>query len=239
MDTSSTTKTAGETPAAAAGTPHQPPLHIPYPDRVADPDPLFDPAIPENHKRNCGHTGPVSEAGRAKIAQNARKHGACSRTLILPGESEKEWLKLFTRWQAAYNAYDPDSLEYEFVLKTAQAEWFRLRVQFQYDDFQVAVCDIPPHQWSPFDIKRHELMQRYKNSVERAFQREFRLLEQYVKAHPKPKNAEPEAPAEPAEQEMTPLVTVTNSKTGESVIYPPKPVLFPRWPPIKKNRGSS
>jgi hypothetical protein len=225
------------TAATAIPPPHEPPVYIPYPDRVADPDPEFDPA---NQKRNSGRTGPTSPAGRAASSQNARKHGACSATLILPGESENDWLSLLSRWQAVYRA-DPDSLAYDFVVKTAQAEWFRIRVQLQYDDFVVSVSDTPAC-WASDQIKKHDLMLRYKTTAERSFQREFRLLEQFCKIH-KPtapeENENNEAePTTPPAAETIPEVRIKNSATGQSVIIPSKPAVRPLWNPPSKDRAS-
>jgi hypothetical protein len=68
-------------------------------------------------KRNSGHTGHTTPEGRATCSRNAIKHGACSKTLILPNESEQDWLDLFDRW---HNGYKPKAgLELDFVLKVA------------------------------------------------------------------------------------------------------------------------
>ena len=239
MFSNAETVTQKETPDETTNQPSPvfPPINIPWPDRVADPDPEFDPANPENQKRNCGHTGPISEAGKAKIAQNARKHGACSRTLILPGESEKEWRKLFAQWQHNYSAYDPESVIYQFVLKTAQAEWHRLRVQLAYDDFLVSnpefmVCLMPE------PVRKHELLSRYKTTAERAFQREFRLLEQCYKSE-KQKQKEQQKKAE-ADQAAKPFVTppmyTYNEETGECEVSPGVECLVPLFVPKNERR---
>jgi hypothetical protein len=41
-----------------------------------------------------------------------------------------------------------------------------------------------PANWTPDYIKKHDLLLRYKITAERAFQRTFRLLEQFCKLHP-------------------------------------------------------
>jgi hypothetical protein len=55
--------------------------------------------------------------------------------------------------------------------------------------------------WTPEQVKQHELALRYKNAADRAYQREFRMLEQYYKTHC-PKPAAPQ-PAEEAENQPT------------------------------------
>jgi hypothetical protein len=133
-------------------------------------------------KRNSGRTGPTSPEGRAISSKNSIKHGACSRTLILPGESEESWLLLLSHWCQTYQPAE-DSLEYDFVLKTAQAEWHRIRTQRNYDVYLYILQGVSPFNWTPDQIKKHDLNLRYKTAADRAFQREYRLLEQHYKIH--------------------------------------------------------
>jgi hypothetical protein len=149
---------------------------------------IFDHPAAEEHvefepeKRNCGRTGPTSSEGRSASSKNAIKHGACSRTLVLPGESEESWQLLLGRWCKTYQPAE-DSLEYDFVLKTAQAEWHRIRTQRNYDVYLHILQGVSPFNWTPDQIKKHDLNLRYKTAAERAFQREYRLLEQHYKIH--------------------------------------------------------
>jgi hypothetical protein len=150
---------------------------------------IFEPRAPadeysdaEPEKRNSGRTGPTSPQGRAISSKNAFKHGACSDTLILPCESEEAWLLLLDRWRQTYQPAE-DSLKYDFVLKTAQAEWHRIRAQRNYDTYLNSTYGLSPFNWSPHQIKKHDLMLRYKTAADRAFQREYRLLEQHYKIH--------------------------------------------------------
>jgi hypothetical protein len=143
----------------------------------------FEHSDAEPEKRDSGRTGPTSPEGRATSSKNATKHGACSHTLILPGESEDAWLLLLNRWCQTYEP-EEDSLKYDFVLKTAQAEWHRIRTQRNYDVYLYILQGVSPFNWTPDQIKKHDLNLRYKTAAERAFQREYRLLEQHYKVHP-------------------------------------------------------
>ena len=58
------------------------------------------------HTPGAGSTGRTSPAGKATSSQNATKHGCTSTRLILPGESEADWLQLREGWIADYQ---PDS----------------------------------------------------------------------------------------------------------------------------------
>ena len=158
-----------------------------------------------NKKRNSGRTGATSPAGLARSALNSLKHGGCSRTLIIEGESEDAWLLLHDRWCAAYQtSEDSNSLLYDFVRKTAQAEWFRIRCQHHYDLYVLSLSALSPINWTADEIKKHDLLFRYKGAAERAFHRENRALEQHYKLHRPPENkaSQPEsAPALPQQPE--------------------------------------
>ena len=192
----------------------------------SQPDPNPD---PEPKKRNSGRTGPTSAEGRAASVQNARKHGACARTLILPMESEQGWLILLSRWQDSYQPLEA-SLEADFVLRTAQAEWDRLRAQRQYDEFITTSAGHPPYMWTPEQCKMHDLMLRYKNSAERSFHREYRLLEAHYKSHKL-------APPPPAEDPKPIPDLIIELGTSEEILEqmraqrPPWQELPPLFPP--------
>jgi len=152
----------------------------------------------QSEKRNCGRTGPTSPEGRAASSKNAVKHGACARTLILPCETEEAWELVLAHWCEIYQPAE-DSLAYDFVLRTAQAEWHRIRAQRNFESFMATTEGGSTFNWTPDQIKHHDLALRYKTAAERSFQREFRLLEQFYKAH-HPKPAKEPAPKEEKEQ---------------------------------------
>jgi len=196
----------------------------------------------EPKKRNCGRTGPTSPEGRAASSRNAIKHGACCRTLVLPDESEEAWELVLAHFCKTYLPTE-DSLEYDFVLKTAQAEWHRIRAQRNYDSFTCHMQGMATFNWTPDEIKKHDLALRYKTAAERAFQREYRLLEQHYKAHgPKPvkepvaqETAAPQEPAEENEPDLGPAILFVeddpNSPTGYTVIercVPERPPATPQ-----------
>ena len=167
---------------------------------AAPPEEWENPEAPRK-KRNCGRCGATSEAGRRRSAMNALKHGATAKTLILKVESEEGWLILLNRWLDRFQPVE-NSLEAEFVLRTAQSDWARMRCARQYDQFIHSVNCTAPDEWTPEQIKKHDLMLRYRSAAERSFHREYRALETHYKIHnllPKPKpepksEANPEAP---------------------------------------------
>jgi hypothetical protein len=169
---------------------------------------MYDSENSEPEKRNCGRTGPTSPEGRAASSKNSTKHGACARTLILPHESKEEWESLLAHWCDLYKPAE-DSLYYDFVVRTAQAEWHRRRAQVNFDVFMADTGGGATINWRPEQIKNYDLALRYKTSAERSFQREFRLLEQFYKAHP-PRSAE-----EPAAHERAAKDTVSQAPEAQ------------------------
>jgi hypothetical protein len=206
----------------------------------------------ESEKRNCGRTGPTSPEGRAASSKNSTKHGACARTLILPHESKQEWEDLLAHWCDLYKPAE-DSLYYDFVVRTAQAEWHRRRAQVNFEVFMADTGGGSTINWQPEQIKKYDLALRYKTSAERSFQREFRLLEQFYKAHPPQPPPKEEQAKEKEENDdedpesMGPAVVFTvedpTSPTGYRVLQrcvpqrPRKtdPLRFDPRPPLKNS----
>ena len=199
-------------------------------------------------KRKSGRSGPTSAAGRAISSRNAIKHGACSQTLILKGESEASWLLLLEQWCQTYNIAVPpaddddhdenteadnpeNSLTYSFVLKTAQAEWRRIRCQRNFDNYLALHNPRSPINWSPEELNMHNLLLRYQNAAERSFQREIRTLEQHCKIHqekpaaapppktnPKQPQAQPQPEPAPRPASITLIGEDPDSPTGYSIL---------------------
>ena len=164
---------------------------------AAPSDEMENPEAPRK-KRNCGRCGATSEAGRRRSAMNALKHGATAKTLILKAESEQGWLILLNRWKDRYQPLE-NSLEAEFVLRTAQSDWARMRCAREYDEFVHRLNFVPPEDWTAEQVKKHDLMLRYRSAAERSFHREYRALEMHYKIHnllpkpePTPETAAPE-----------------------------------------------
>ncbi len=140
------------------------------------------------------------EAERAaEQAEEKRRHalnvkfGACCYTLVLPCETEEAWNVLLQHWCASYNPAE-NSLEYDFVFRTAQADWERIRAQREFNMYRAHLGARPAFCWDAEETKMYDRLLRYKNGAERCFQREFRMTEQFFKSHrpPAPKGVVPE-----------------------------------------------
>ena len=180
-------------------------------------------------KRNSGRTGPTSFAGRQTSARNAPRHGMCATTLIIAGEAESDWLLLFQSWLNTYENPAENTVLYSFVIKTAQAEWRRLRIEREYDLHLVCHGNPPIGGWQPEEIKTHDLILRYLTTAERRFKSEYRMLEHHFKTHHKPQTqaSQPSPEPQPEERKM-PTFLYVNNETGEAVDgqgnhYPPPP----------------
>jgi hypothetical protein len=161
----------------------------------------------------------------------------CATTLILNYENEEDWFLLLNTWLAEYHNPADTTLLYTFVLKAAQAEWFRLRLQHQYDLNFLHHGAPPINAWTPAEIKQHDLLQRYLTAADRKFQRDYRLLEHHWKSHHKPSPESKKAATQPdPEPDDTPMpqILYVNNGTGEAVDawgnrFPPPP----DWKPKK------
>jgi hypothetical protein len=74
------------------------------------------------NRRNAQHsTGPKTDAGKEKSAQNALKFGLFSRHVLLPGEDESELAQLRDGIRARFNP--ADALEEVYVERIVTASW--------------------------------------------------------------------------------------------------------------------
>jgi hypothetical protein len=155
-----------------------------------------------------------AEEAEAEAADEARRHarkiefGTRCYTLILECEAEEAWQIVLQHWCATYNPAE-NSLEYEFVYRTAQADWERIRAQREYNSCR-AHLGCSAFNFTAEQTKLFDRMLRYKNSAERGFQREFRLTEQFFKSHrPTPRATAKEPAFVPTPEDELPDVIFT------------------------------
>ncbi len=81
----------------------------------------------ETNRANAAKsTGPITPAGKAKVAQNARKHGLTARQIVLPGESEEDYEHLLSAYLDQFQPETP--LEFELVTVMAASRWRHRRL---------------------------------------------------------------------------------------------------------------
>ena len=181
-----------------------------------------------------------------RASRNSLKHGACAVTLILPCESEAAFFILLARWCRDYhipeaeltriNTADCDScsdhgLTYDFVRRAAEADWHRIRCQRTYDSYSRMYIDgRSPFNWTPEEVKMHDLHLRYKTAADRAFHRENRALQQHLTFKHQQKrwqreeqeasaaSAEPAPATHPKVPPFTVIAIDPESPTGYSIV---------------------
>ena len=80
--------------------------------------------------------GPVTPEGKAKVSQNALKHGLCGKFRVLDGEDQDAFDYLFQ--QFAKDEQPVGSLETELVRRMAEYSWLRYRAsRFQTACFRI------------------------------------------------------------------------------------------------------
>ncbi len=76
-------------------------------------------------KANCNNakksTGPRTEEGKARVANNALKHGLLARDTVLPGEDPADFDRQLSALEA--DIQPANSLEFELVRQIADAQW--------------------------------------------------------------------------------------------------------------------
>jgi hypothetical protein len=171
----------------------------------------------------------------------------CSGTLLITGEKEEDWNNLFASWLSQYQNPDENTVLYTFVVKTAQAEWFRLRAQNEFDFFLENYSQPAIYCWDAERLKRHELLMRYVTAAERKFQRDYRMLEHHWKSHhakaaTKPVTVKETKPEPEPQYHDKPLIQFINHETGEwqdahgnkypaPPDYKPEPIIPGVYPP--------
>ena len=84
-------------------------------------------------------TGPRTEQGKARVAQNALKHGLLARDTVLPGEDPADFDRQLSALEA--DLQPANSLEFELVRQIADAQWRMRRLTRMETGFIAAAVD--------------------------------------------------------------------------------------------------
>ncbi len=122
-----------------------------------------------------------NETEKQNPAMNAVKHGLAAKTLVMPHEDLAELQKIFAAWLAEYGNPAEGSVLYRFAEKVAQSDYRRERFDRYYDQCLHSISE-DLGVWMPGDKIRFDLALRYKTAHERAFQRDYRMLDSHYKA---------------------------------------------------------
>ncbi len=137
----------------------------------------------EAARRNGAHSqGPISEEGRRRSSQNARKHSFFASYSMLPGEDREEFDALLL---AYLQEYTPATLtESHFVHDLADSEWRLQRVRGYLADLQTNVMSKFQARRTPAEAFHHlakegptlSLLLRYETKFQRQYEKALQQL---------------------------------------------------------------
>jgi hypothetical protein len=83
--------------------------------------------IAANRRNAKKCTGPKTPEGKAASSMNALRHGLRARTVVLPGESQEEFDKIFAGLQ---DLYQPQNVAEQYLVDQAViAQWMLVRAE--------------------------------------------------------------------------------------------------------------
>ena len=122
-------------------------------------------------------TGPRSQAGKNRSSRNAVRHGCCSNSLILEGESPEEFRQLRDSWMYDYNP--TSSVLTDLVLQVVIAQWLLIRKRGRYNqnEHRIEKEESNCLNWTEEHHKDMERFGRYLRQAERQFTNALSNLE--------------------------------------------------------------
>jgi hypothetical protein len=108
---------------------------------------------------------------------NAAKHGCRAKELIVPGERRSDYDKLWEMWLAEYA---PESeVDMELLRMLVHAAWRLRRSERALREVERALKKArgPAAEWTDDEIRRVQLMQRYKTTDENSYYKALRNIE--------------------------------------------------------------
>ena len=133
------------------------------------------------HDQRSKSPGPKTPAGKRKSSKNSTTHGCLSSEKILPGESQDEYDAL---WQEWLDKYEPaDNLDLDLLRQLVDCAWRLRRSERTLTQVEAALLaqNLDASQWTGEDVKRLQLMQRYRTTAENSFHRALRLVQHLAK----------------------------------------------------------
>jgi hypothetical protein len=160
--------------------------------------------ILSNRQNGLLSSGPTSARGKAIASQNSRKHGLCSKQIVLPGEDPAEYDALR---QSLFNDYAPaNETERTLVEELAAGSWRLARARRH----ETAILEKllgdskdPDEAFADLFVERPkevERLLRYVTTIERAYYRALNKLEKLQK-----ERAQQERESQLAESWLDPL----------------------------------
>ena len=120
--------------------------------------------------------GPVTPEGKAAAAQNALKHGLCSKQVVLPGEDQAEYDRRLADYVKTFQPRN--QAERDLVDTMAAARW-RLNRLMRLEAALLADVEEPKQA-----LKILSLLMRYENQLNRSYDKAFEYLQVLKGARP-------------------------------------------------------
>lgn len=141
------------------------------------------PNLTDRNRNNAQHsTGPKSDAGKSRSAQNARKHGFTARSAWAPADFTEDQREFFRDY---YTRLKPDGpVEATVFDQLVHAAWNLRLIAVQLDNLAAEYgCEEVPNLLNLPDLppdaeRRYNRLLRYQGRNQRAFQANMRLLAQ-------------------------------------------------------------
>lgn len=139
--------------------------------------------IESNRKNSKKSTGPITEAGKKKVAQNGVKHGLSSKQVVLASEDPEQYEQLL---QDLRDDLQPNGRLESCLVEKIAANLWRLNRLVDFDKelfrrWREERCGGFMSLSPPSDDKL-ALALRYENSIERSMERHLKTLETRQKA---------------------------------------------------------
>ncbi len=187
-----------------------------------------------NQKNSQRSTGPITAAGKAKMRNNALRHGLTSKHVVIDGEDPEEYASLLQDLTGSWQPSGPQ--EASLVNEIAEAAWrmnraLRIETETFKNYFEaVGLTDDPDAQTAACfhqNAKIFDNIRRHSTTIERSFYRAIADLRKLQKARTK----------------------VERGSVSQNLAKPPSPIKFgfvsqkgvhpeSTVPPHPANRGS-
>ena len=148
--------------------------------------------IQANRQNAMKSTGPRTEAGKQKSAQNAQTHGLSVSDQTLLSQNSPELTRLLASYTETYN---PQNEAEQTLVRELALATLRLR--------RIEAAESQLWEAEEVDLDRIGRFERYRSSASRCFHRTYKTLEALKKERHKAKPIESKqtAPASPSDQE--------------------------------------
>ncbi len=135
-------------------------------------------ASPASQQANAANaqlsTGPRTEEGKARSAQNARKHGLTAAELVIAAEDRQEFEELLAQYQAGIRPSGP--IQQTLFDELVQAAWHLRRIRRMETELCAAAGSYLELLNDDEVQKKLERLARHKTRIERTFHRSLREL---------------------------------------------------------------